>query len=65
MDFKSYPESKAGHNMVAIFVDQLSKRLIIIPIRDIITAKQLVPLFLLYVVHQVGIPEIIILDRGP
>jgi transposase InsO family protein len=65
VDFKSCPESKAGHNIVAIFVDRLSKRLITIPVRDTITAKQLVPLFLLYVVRQVGIPETIISDRGP
>jgi hypothetical protein len=39
MDFKSYPESKVGYNIVAIFVDRLLKRLITIPIRDTITAK--------------------------
>jgi len=51
--------------MVAIFVDRLSKRPITIPVRDTITAKQLVPLFLLHVVRQVGIPETIVSDRGP
>jgi transposase InsO family protein len=65
VDFKSCPESKSGHNMVAIFVDRLSKRPITIPVRDTITAKQLVPLFLLHVVRQVGIPETIVSDRGP
>jgi hypothetical protein len=64
MDFKSCPESKSGHNIITIFIDCLSKYPITIPVRDIIIAKQLVPLFLLYIVYQVGIPETIILDRG-
>jgi hypothetical protein len=32
VDFKSYPESKSGYNIVTIFVDYLSKYLITIPI---------------------------------
>jgi hypothetical protein len=65
VDFKHCPESKAGNNMIALFVDRLGKRPITIPVRDTITAKQLVPLFLLHVVRHVGIPETIVSDRGP
>jgi len=65
VDFKHCPESKAGHNMIALFVDRLGKRPITIPVRDTITAKQLVPLFLLHVVRHVGIPDTIVSDRGP
>jgi len=36
--------------MVTIFVNKLRKRLIIILIRDTITARELAPLFLLHVV---------------
>jgi len=36
--------------MVAIFVDRLGKRLIIILIRDTIIARELAPLFLLHVI---------------
>ena len=50
--------------MVAIFVDRLGKRPITIPVRDTITAKELVPLFLLYVVRHVGVPDSIVSDRG-
>ena len=32
VDFKKYPKSKAGYNIIAIFVDRLRKRLITIPI---------------------------------
>ncbi len=65
VDFKHCLESKAGNNMIALFVDRLGKRPITIPVRDTITAKQLVPLFLLYVVRYVGIPKTIVSDRGP
>ena len=51
--------------MVAIFVDRLSKRLITIPIRDMITMKELVLLFLTYVVQYIGLPDLIVSDQGP
>jgi hypothetical protein len=50
VDFKKCLESKAGYNIVAIFVDRLGKRLIIILVRDTIIARELALLFLLYVV---------------
>ncbi len=39
VDFKYYPESKAGNNIIALFVDRLGKRLITISVRDTITTK--------------------------
>ncbi len=65
VDFKHYPKSKAGNNIIALFVDYLGKRLITIPVRNTITTKQLAPLFLLYVVCYIGILNIIVSDRGP
>ncbi len=65
VDFKHCPESKVGNNIIALFVDCLGKRLITIPVRDTVTAKQLAPLFLLYIVRYVGIPNIIVSDRSP
>jgi hypothetical protein len=60
VDFKHCLESKAGNNIIALFVDRLGKRPITIPIYNIIIAKQLVLLFLLYVVRYIGIPETIV-----
>jgi hypothetical protein len=37
--------------MVAIFINRLGKRPIMIPVRDIVMAKELVPLFLTYIVR--------------
>jgi hypothetical protein len=48
--------------MVVIFIDRLGKRPITIPVRDIVTAKELAPLFLTHIVCQVGIPETIVSD---
>ncbi len=60
VDFKHYLESKAGNNIIVLFVNCLGKRLIIISIHNTIIAKQLVPLFLLYVVRYIGIPKTIV-----
>jgi hypothetical protein len=65
VDFKHCLESKAGNNIITLFVDRLGKRPIIIPVRNTIIAKQLVLLFLLYVVRYIGIPETIVSDQGP
>jgi hypothetical protein len=48
--------------MITLFVDRLGKRPIMISVRNTIIAKQLVLLFLLYVVRYVGIPETIVSD---
>ncbi len=60
VDFKYCLESKAGNNIIVLFVNRLEKRLITIPIRNTIIAKQLVLLFLLYIVRYIGIPETIV-----
>jgi hypothetical protein len=39
VDFKYCLESKAGNNIIVLFVNRLGKRLITIPIRNIIIAK--------------------------
>jgi hypothetical protein len=62
VDFKKCPESKAGHNIVAIFVDCLGKRPVSILVRDTIIAKQLVPLFLTHIARYVSILDSITSD---
>ncbi len=39
VDFKYCLESKAGNNIITLFVNRLGKRPIIIPVRNTITAK--------------------------
>jgi hypothetical protein len=46
--------------MITLFVNRLGKRPIIILIYNTIIAKQLVPLFVLYVVYYIGIPKTIV-----
>ena len=38
------------YNIVVIFIDRLGKQLIIVLVQDIITVKELVPIFLIYIV---------------
>ncbi len=64
VDFKKCSKSKAGYNIVAIFVDCLGKRPVSILVRDTITVKQLVPLFLIYIVWYIGILDSITSDQG-
>ncbi len=65
VDFKKCPESRAGYNIVAIFVNCLGKRLVSISVRNTIIVKQLVPLFLIYIIRHVGILDSITLDCRP
>jgi hypothetical protein len=65
MDFKKCSKSKRGHNMVAIFVDRLSKHFVTIPVWDTIMMHELTPLFLIHIVQHVGVLESIVSDRGP
>jgi len=62
VDFKKCLESKAGYNIIAIFVDRLGKRLIIILVRDTVTACELALLFLLHVVRHISILKTIVSD---
>jgi hypothetical protein len=43
-----------------LFINYLEKRLITIPVYNTIIAKQLVLLFLLYIVYYIRIPETIV-----
>jgi Integrase zinc binding domain len=64
IDFKKCPESRNGHNIVAIFVDRLGKRPITIPVQDTVTARELAPLFFMYIVQHVSVLETVMSDRG-
>ena len=64
VDFKKCPVSRSGYNIVAIFVNRLSKRPITVPIKDMIIAKELVPLFLLYILRHISLPDSITSDHG-
>ena len=58
------PLTLAGHDMIAIFVDCLSKYMYFIPCSGKIVAEELAHLFIRMVVCNHGIPSKIISDRG-
>ena len=64
VDFKKCLTSKAGNNIVAIFVNRLSKGHITILVKDTIITKELALLFLIHVIQQVGIRELMVLNKG-
>ena len=65
MDFKSFLKDKNGYDMVYIVVDRLGKRAYSIPYHKIITAKDMVRLFISNVYRTHGPPDTIVSDRGP
>lgn len=65
MDFKEFPTSKNGYNMIVVFVDRLGKRPISIPCHKTVTAKDMARMFIMYVYRTYGPPDSIVSDRGP
>lgn len=65
VDFKSFPTSKNGYDMIVVFVDRLSKRAVSIPCYKTVTAKDLATIFLVHIYRYYGAPESVVSDRGP
>lgn len=65
VDFKSMPEDDEGFNMVAIFIDRLSKKAVTIPCKKTVTAKDLAEMYFVHCFRHLGVPESIVSDRGP
>jgi hypothetical protein len=49
---------------VAIFVDRLGKRLILVPIRNTITTRDLAQIFITHIIRHVGLPDLITFNKG-
>ena len=65
VDFKSFLKDRYGYNTIAVFIDRLGKRPILVPCYDTIDAPGLARLYMAYVYKYYGPATIIILDRGP
>jgi len=64
MDFiTSLPKSAAGHNAILVFVDKLSKMVILAPTSDTCTAEDAARLFITNVWQHHGTPSVLISDR--
>jgi hypothetical protein len=49
---------------VAIFIDRLGKRLILVPVRNIVTTRDLAQIFIIYIIRYISLPNLITLDKG-
>jgi hypothetical protein len=49
MDFKSFPPDKAGHDIIFVVVDRLSKRSYSLPCSKTVTAKDMACLFITHI----------------
>lgn len=64
-DFKDMPEDDEGHNMVAVFIDCLSKKAVTIPCKKTVNAKDLAEMYYVHCFRHLGVPESIVSDCGP
>jgi hypothetical protein len=64
VDFKKCLESKTGYNIVAIFIDCLGKRPILVPVRNTVTIHDLAQIFIIHIIRHVGLPDLITSNRG-
>jgi hypothetical protein len=65
MDFKSFNKDRYSYNAILVIMDRLGKRSFSLPTHKICTAADLAELYYTFLWRIFGIPETIILDRGP
>ena len=65
MDFVFGLPQSEGHDGIMTVVDRATKRVVLIPVSESITAPQAAELFLLHIIRQFGTPKEIISDRDP
>lgn len=59
------PRTPRGHDAIVVFVDRLSKRIVLAPCSSNITAEQYANLFFTHVFRHFGLPKRLISDRDP
>jgi hypothetical protein len=64
VDFKKCLKSKTGYNIVAIFIDCLGKRPILVPVYNTITTRDLAQIFITHVIRYVSLPDLITSNKG-
>jgi hypothetical protein len=65
IDFHELLRDRNGYDTVFVNVDRLGKRVISIPCKKTITAKEAARLYITYIYRIYGPPDTIISDRGP
>jgi hypothetical protein len=59
------PVTRRGHNAIAVFVDRLSKRIVLVPTTNEVDAEGYAKLFFENVFRHFGMPKALISDRDP
>lgn len=66
VDFVTHlPKTKSGHTSICVFVDRLTKMIIVEPTTDKVTAKEVATLYFRAVFRHHGLPTSLISDRDP
>jgi hypothetical protein len=65
INFKSFNKNRHGYNAIFVVINRLGKRIFSLPTHKTCTTANLAELYYIFPWRIFGIPETIILDRGP
>ncbi len=58
------PKDNKGYNIIAVFINRFSKKVVIIPCRKIATIKDLAEIYVIYYYRYLSLPDSVVSDRG-
>ena len=64
VDFKAMPEDNEGYNIIIVFINCLSKKVISLPYKKTTTAKDLAELYAVYYYRYVGLLDSVVSNKG-
>jgi hypothetical protein len=59
------PPDDDGYNVIAVFIDRFSKKVISLPYKKTTTVKVLTELYAVYYYRYQGLPDSVVSNRGP
>ncbi len=53
-----------GYNIIVVFIDRFSKKVVTIPCRKTATIKDLAEIYVIYYYYYLGLPDSVVSDHG-
>ncbi len=58
------PKDNKGYNIITVFINRFSKKVVTIPCRKTATIKDLVEIYVTYYYYYLGLPNSVVSDHG-
>ncbi len=58
------PKDNKEYNIIVVFINRFSKKVVIIPCRKTATIKDLAEIYVIYYYYYLGLPDFVVFDRG-